>query len=163
MFTRCRIFAAAVAGLAFAQMTSASAISISFSTPSIDLTGGPVADTITISGLKAAGQAVTSYDLLIDFNPAQLSVTGIVEGRLPDDATSGGPSNSVSGGVITLTDYSPDSNSAFSGQADPFTLATITFLPVVSTGTSSPVSIWRIRASQASDLPAACCHSAAWS
>jgi hypothetical protein len=118
-------------------MASAGAISISFSTPSIDLSGGAVTDTITISGLKAAGQAVTSYDLLVDFNPTQLSVTGIMNGTLPDDAMSGGPSNSVSGGVITLTDSSPDGNSAFSGQADPFTLATITFLPLVSTGTSS--------------------------
>src|SRR5215471_17797078 len=53
----------AVAALAAAQ--SASAISIDFSNPTID--DSHLATDIVISGLSAAGQAVSGYDLFIDY------------------------------------------------------------------------------------------------
>jgi PEP-CTERM motif len=136
MSTRFSILAAAaVASLAFAQ--GASAIAISLSTPAIDLTGGAVTDSITISGLTAAGQEVTGYDLFIDFNPSVLSVTGVNFNPLPDDI--GGVSNVDNvGGVVEINDFGIGPDGDFSVEGDSFTLGSITFTPLGGTGTSSP-------------------------
>lgn len=129
--------AAAVAGMAFAG--TASAISIDFSTPSIDLTGGAVTDTITISGLTAADQAVTGYDLFVDFDDTALSAGTITQTGLPDDDLLGGPGATVTGGVIELFDFSPDGDASFAGQGDTYVIGSITFTPLGGgTGTSSP-------------------------
>jgi len=134
MSTKATIFTAAIAALAFAQ--TASAISIDFSAPSIDLTGGAVTDTITISGLSAAAQSVSGFDIFINFDNTALTAGGITQGdALPLDT---GFTSTITGGSIELSDFSLAPDSALS-TADTFAIGSIVFTPIGGgTGTSTP-------------------------
>lgn len=144
--TRLSTLAAAVAGLAFASAAGASAITISLSSPSIDLTGGAVTDTITISGLLGAGQAVTGYDVFLDFDNTALSVSNVTPNPLFDDlGTAVDPTPGLGPNVVEFQDTSFDtteSDYASGGAAyegDSFVIGTLTFTPLGGgTGTSSP-------------------------
>lgn len=138
MSTRFSILAAAVASLAFAHGASAAPITISFSTPSIDLTGGAVTDDITISGLTAAGQEVTSYDLFVDFNASELSASNVTFGALPDDLGGFSSVDNVDG-MVELNDFGLGPDADYSVEGDSFMLGSITFTPLGGgSGTSSP-------------------------
>jgi hypothetical protein len=138
-----------IAGIAaaFALMQNAGAISIDFSQPTIDLTGGPVTEDITVSGLTAAGQAITGYDLWINFDSTALSVGTVNQPTTPfydpTDPTQFAPiinpinfptANTLE---IGLEDFNGDAD-AQALQGDSVLLAQVTFAPLGGgTGTST--------------------------
>lgn len=128
----------AVAALAAAQ--SASALSIDFTNPTID--DSHLSTDIVISGLSAAGQAVSGYDLFIDFTGAlapsawALNIAPFGDGDPLDDPIFG--ADLPSAGVIELSLIALVGDSTLiANQGDTLDLGTLSFTPSGATGTLS--------------------------
>jgi hypothetical protein len=119
-------------------------------TGTVTTVGGSLTYNINISQLQNntdAPQALADYDLFIDYNAADLSVTGATINSTPMNVGNAGDSpytGSAGSGQYELSDFSLDDNSTeshnglgdFSSQATSFTIGTITFKSLAA-GTSA--------------------------
>ncbi len=134
--------ALALATPAMAQVVPPNAVQLTLTpaTGSIGI-GGSLTFNINISNLQGspdAPQELAGYDLILDFNPAVLTVTGDTLGT---NLNIGGQGDSsfvnISSGQIEIFDFSNDVTPGdFSSQAKSFTIGTVTFTGV-GAGTSA--------------------------
>ncbi|MBS0366363.1 MAG: PEP-CTERM sorting domain-containing protein [Proteobacteria bacterium] len=137
-----KMLAAMIAAAAFT--TEAGAISIDFSQPTINLAGGPVVENVTVSGLTAASQAVSGYDLFISFDNTALSLGGISQPTAPFTDATCSPGcdaltfSNLGTGVLELAMGSFASDATLvANQGDSVLLASFTATPLLSSGTSA--------------------------
>jgi len=155
LLTQLLLVPALALGLSAAAMAQTASpydalLTLTPATGTLTTVGGSLTYNINVSQLQNnpdAPQALSNYDLFIDYNAADLSVTSATINSTPMNVGNAGDSpytGSAGAGQFELSDISLDDNSTeshnglgdFSSQATSFTIGTITFTGLAA-GTSA--------------------------